>query len=71
MKSINKGQPALVSAANSEIGKKLAGGMQQFLSDDVTPVLGSGSSSAEIGETRGFWRLRRKGRTSKPELERV
>ena len=34
MKSINKGKPALVSAANSEIGKKLAGGMQQFLSDD-------------------------------------
>ena len=35
MRSINKGKPALVSAANSEIGKKLAGGMQQFLSDEV------------------------------------
>ena len=31
MKSINKGKPALVSAANSDIGKKLAGGMGQFL----------------------------------------
>ncbi len=72
MKSINKGKPALVSAANSEIGKKLAGGMQQFLSDEMTPILGSGSKTAEIGETRGFWRLRRKGRTNKvPELERA
>ena len=70
MKSINKGQPALVSAANSEIGKKLAGGMQQFLSDDATPVSGSGSGSNEDGETRGFWRLKKKGRTSKaPEFE--
>jgi pilus assembly protein CpaE len=72
MKSINKGRPALVSAANSEIGKKLAGGMQQFLSDEMTPILGSGSNTPEIGETRGFWRLRRKGRTNKvPELERA
>ena len=70
MKSINKGKPALVSAANSEIGKKLAVGMQQFLSDEVTPTLGSASNTAEIGETRGFWRLRRKGRSNKvPELE--
>ena len=52
MKSINKGKPALVSAANSEIGKKLAGGMHQFLSDDTTPSLGSASNTAEIGETR-------------------
>ena len=35
MRSINKGKPALVSAANSEIGKKLASGMQQFLSDEI------------------------------------
>ena len=49
MKSINKGKPALVSAANSEIGKKLAGGMQQFLSGEVTPVLGT---SAEHGRDR-------------------
>lgn len=72
MKSINKGRPALVSAANSEIGKKLAGGMQQFLSDEMTPILGSGANTAEIGETHGFWRRRRKGRTTKvPELERA
>jgi pilus assembly protein CpaE len=71
MKSINKGKPALVSAANSEIGKKLAGGMQQFLSDETTPILGSGPNTAEIGAGRGFWR-RRKGRATKvPELERA
>ena len=71
MKSINKGQPALVSAANSDIGKKLAGGMHQFLGGDVTPVLGTSANTAEIGAPRGFWR-RRKGRTNKvPELERA
>jgi len=72
MKSINKGKPALVSAAASDIGKKLAGGMHQFLSGDVTPVLGSAANTAEIGGgSRGFWR-RRKGRTTKvPELERA
>ncbi len=72
MKSINKGKPALVSAANSDIGKKLAGGMHQFLDGEVTPVLGTGAKTPEIGESRGFWRLRRKGRTPKvPELERA
>jgi pilus assembly protein CpaE len=72
MKSINKGKPALVSAANSEIGKKLAGGMQQFLSDDMAPILGSGSNTTDAEEGRGFWRLKRKGRTTKvPELERA
>ena len=72
MKSINKGKPALVSAANSEIGKKLAGGMQQFLSDEITPILGAGSEANEVDEARGFWRLRRKGRSNKvPELERA
>ena len=71
MKSINKGRPALVSAANSDIGKKLAGGMQQFLSGDVTPVLGTSTNTAEISQSRGFFR-RRKGRTNKvPELERA
>ena len=72
MKSINKGKPALVSAANSDIGKKLAGGMRQYLDGDVRPVVGAGAPAAEIGEPRGFWRLRRKGRTSRvPELERA
>src|ERR1700730_16454501 len=60
MKSINKGKPALVSAASSDIGKKLAGGMHQFLGGDATPVLGTSANTAEIGESRGFWRLRRK-----------
>jgi pilus assembly protein CpaE len=73
MKSINKGRPALVSAAGSDIGKKLAGGMHQFLSGEVAPVIAtSGKSTPELnGESRGFWR-RRKGRTTKvPELERA
>ncbi len=71
MKSINKGKPALISAASSDIGKKLAGGMHQLLSGDVVPVLGTAANTAEIGEPRGFWR-RRKGRTNKvPELERA
>jgi pilus assembly protein CpaE len=71
MRSINKGKPALVSAAGSDIGKRLAGGMQQFLSGEVMPVLGNGTHPAEIDESRGFWR-RRKGRTPKvPELERA
>ena len=71
MKSINKGRPALVSAAQSDIGKKLAIGMQQFLSGDVTPVLTTGPAPAEIGSARGFWR-RKKGRSAKvPELERA
>jgi hypothetical protein len=61
-----------VSAANSDIGKKLAGGMHQFLSGEVTPILGTSSNNAELGSGRGFWRLRRKGRTQKvPELERA
>jgi pilus assembly protein CpaE len=72
MKSINKGKPALVSAANSDIGKKLAGGMQQFLSDDSAATLDSGSKTAAIGETRAFWRRRKKDRTEKVlELERA
>ena len=52
MKSINKGKPALVSAANTEIGKRLAGGMHQFLSDEMTPVLETGTNSAELTEPR-------------------
>jgi Flp pilus assembly CpaE family ATPase len=73
MKSINKGKPALVSAANSDIGKKLAGGMHQFLSGEAQPVLGTSANHAvEIDEGRSFWRLRRKGRSTKvPELERA
>ena len=54
MKSINKGSPALVSAANSDIGKKLSGGMHQLLSGDVTPVLGTSANTAEIREYAWF-----------------
>ncbi len=69
MKSINRGKPALVSAANSDIGKKLAGGMHQFLSDEG-PTTQSGSDTAEAGDARGFWRRKKKGGTDKvPELE--
>ena len=73
MKSINKGRPALVSAANSDIGKKLADGMHQFLSDDLSPVVESGLTRREASEERGgFWRRGRKSRTPKvPELERA
>ena len=69
MKSINKGKPALVSAANSDIGKKLAGGMHQFLSDEA-PTLQDGSVTAEGGDSRGFWRRKKKaGNDRVPELE--
>ena len=69
MKSINKGKPALVSAANSDIGKRLAAGMQQFLSDE-NPKLEAGSEGVEDGDGRGFWRRKKKGGTDKvPELE--
>jgi pilus assembly protein CpaE len=72
MKSINNGKPALISAANSDIGKKLAGGMHQLLSGDVALTLDAGSKTAAIGETHGFWRRKRKGRTDKvPQLERT
>jgi pilus assembly protein CpaE len=71
MKSINKGRPALVSAASSDLGRKLAGGMAQFLSGDMSPSLGTSANTPEIGGSRGFWR-RRKARTPKvPELERA
>jgi pilus assembly protein CpaE len=69
MKSINKGKPALVSAANSDIGKRLAGGMHQFLSDEG-PALQGGSDGAEAGDSRGFWRRKKKAGAEKvPELE--
>jgi pilus assembly protein CpaE len=69
MKSINKGKPALVSAANSDIGKKLAGGMAQFLSDaDAVPEGRSDATGAE--DSRGFWRRKKRVGTGKvPEFE--
>jgi len=71
MKSINKGRPALVSAAGSDIGKKLAGGMQQFVSGEVAPVIGAGPVTAEIAAPRGFWRRKKARSTAMPELERA
>ena len=73
MRSINKGTPALVSAANSDLGKKLAGGMVQFLNGEATPGLATSANS--IGARRGpsgIRRLMRRNRTVKvPELERA
>jgi len=67
-RSINKGKPALESAASSDIGKKLADGMHQFLNDEATPVLTTSSN----GETGGKRRLMRWHRTHRvPELERT
>lgn len=67
MKSINKGKPALVSAANSDIGKKLAGGMYQFLSDGHAE---SDTSHEGDGDSRGFWRRKKKDRAEQvSELE--
>jgi pilus assembly protein CpaE len=72
MRSINKGQPAIVSAGNSDIGKRLASGMHQFVSGDLTPVLDAKNGKAELGSGRSFWRFRRKSRNQDvPELERV
>jgi len=76
MKSINKGRPALVSAANSDISKKLAGGMRQFLGDEPTPALGAGTNGkGKNGKDRsqgGLLRLIRRNRTAPvPELERA
>jgi pilus assembly protein CpaE len=68
-RSINKGKPALVSAANSDIGRKLADGMSQFL-HGVTPVLST--ATTESSESGGLRRLMRWHRTPKvPELERA
>jgi hypothetical protein len=76
MKSINKGMPEIVSAANSDISKKLAGGMRQFLSDESTPALGTGTNGkSKNGKDRsqgGLLRLIRRSRTAPvPELERA
>jgi pilus assembly protein CpaE len=51
-RSINKGRPALVSAANSDIGKKLAIGMQQFLDGSSAPVLDAPTTAEHTGLRR-------------------
>jgi pilus assembly protein CpaE len=65
-RSINKGQPALVSAANSEIGQKLAQGMHQFLGDPSDPILVTSSNQSSNGRRR-FLHWRKSPKT--PELE--
>jgi pilus assembly protein CpaE len=68
-RSINKGKPALVSAANSDIGRKLADGMSQFV-HGATPILST--STTESHESGGLRRLMRWHRTPKvAELERT
>ena len=69
-RSINKGKPALVSAANSDIGRKLADGMAQFVPNGMSSVLGTASTQTQ--ESGGLRRLMRWHRTPKvPELERA
>jgi pilus assembly protein CpaE len=67
-RSINKGKPTLVSAANSDIGKKLSDGMHQFLGENVTPVLTT-STTPEAGGIRRLMRWHRTPRV--PELEKA
>ncbi|HVA10337.1 MAG TPA: AAA family ATPase [Acidimicrobiales bacterium] len=68
-RSINKGMPALVSAANSEIGRKLAVGMQQILDGETTPILETGTNTAEPS---GFRRLMHWHRAARvPELDKA
>jgi pilus assembly protein CpaE len=69
-RSINKGKPALVSAANSDIGKKLSDGMHQFLGGEATLTAGSTTSANSDGN--GKRRLLRRHRTARtPELEKA
>jgi pilus assembly protein CpaE len=67
-RSINKGKPTLVSAANSDIGKKLSDGMHQFLGENVTPILTT-STTPETGGIRRLMRWHRAPRV--PELEKA
>ncbi|HEY1830133.1 MAG TPA: AAA family ATPase [Acidimicrobiales bacterium] len=69
-RSINRGKPALVSAANSDIGRRLAEGMSQYIPGIATPTLGTATTESE--ESGGLRRLMRWHRGSKtPELERA
>jgi septum formation inhibitor-activating ATPase MinD len=59
-RSINKGTPALVSAADSQIGKKLATGMLQLIGEDASP-----SASFVDEESRGgIRRLMRRNKSA-------
>jgi hypothetical protein len=63
----------LVSAANSDLGKKLAKDMRQYLNGDPTPALGTSTNSNGDGrKPGGLRRLLGRNRTAKvPELERA
>jgi MinD-like ATPase involved in chromosome partitioning or flagellar assembly len=56
-RSINKGTPALVSAADSEIGQKLAAGMRQLIIDASDPDV---AESPEESSSSGIRRLMRR-----------
>jgi len=63
-RSINKGTPALVSAADSEIGLKLAAGMREILGEDEMVD----SSSGDNGDGSGGRRRRRRRNKGAPEM---
>jgi pilus assembly protein CpaE len=65
-RSINKGTPALVSAANSDIGKKLATGMQGLIIND-----GLGLGDLEDEPSSGRRRRLKRRHKSAPEPELV
>jgi hypothetical protein len=64
-RSINKGTPTLVSAADSEIGQKLAAGMR-----DIAGPQGAvkGDPSGEEPKSPGRRRLRRNKRAPEHEM---
>ncbi|HUC06436.1 MAG TPA: AAA family ATPase [Acidimicrobiales bacterium] len=67
-RSINKGRPALVSAANSDIGQKLAHGMQQLINANSAPIL----TTPEPTQPSGLRRLMPWHRTPKvAELQKA
>jgi pilus assembly protein CpaE len=69
-RSINKGKPALVSAANSDIGRRLSAGMGQFLGgNSATPAIETVTATAA---PTGLRRLMRRHRAPRvPELEKA
>jgi pilus assembly protein CpaE len=68
-RSINKGKPALISAANTEIGLKLTRGMEQLLAGTSTPILEPGNNGTEQTGIRRLMHWHRQPRV--PELEKA
>ena len=65
-RSINKGTPTLVSAADSEIGQKLAAGMRDLIGpEDALKEDASGEEPKSAGRRR---RLRRNKRAPEHEM---